>query len=490
MVSRVALPIVREAKSGNPAAQLALGRTYLEGREGLRRDEVAAYYWLQKAAANGVSEAARLIGAEIPEASVTDPASAVPLYEQASKGGATNASLALADWMVTGIVERGSETTAFDLIHQAAEQGDRRAQLRLAMYYQHGDLVPPDERQAMHWFERAAEQGSLAAQMALADHLWRNGDPTAAKWLERLASRGDAETCFRYGSVLLGNDRAREGIPWLRRAADHGHPEAQRAYGLLHAAPRDGKFEDIPHSYKKAAYWLEKASRQGLAQASYELSRLYALRSFSLRDPAMARRYLETAAEQGHAHAQYLTGRAYRRLRVEPDADVRAVNWLVRACRQGHVAAAGMLDTICVVPPAPSLDVLQIRRAAIRAAAKFNLALATRLELSQAFGLERHEMLLLNLAEADRGECLLIDVRAGLRSARRRIVPILDASGREVLDRAIRLLDPACPHPGDFQGNVRKRQRVLDAALRRLGITWNLFAPMRAGESGPGCEAS
>jgi len=227
LVSRVALPIVREARSGNPAAQLALGRTYLEGRDGVRRDETAAYYWLKKAAANGVSEAARLIGAEIPEASVTDPASAVPLYEQASRSGATNASLTLADWIVAGVVERGSGSEAFDLILQAAAQGDRRAQLRLAMFYDHGDLVPSDARQAAYWFERAAEQGSLAAQMALADYLWRNGDPTAAKWLEVLAPRGDPETCFRYGSVLLADGRTNEATLWLRRAADHGHPEAQ-----------------------------------------------------------------------------------------------------------------------------------------------------------------------------------------------------------------------------------------------------------------------
>jgi len=249
---------------------------------------------------------------------------------------------------------------------------------------------------------------------------------------------------------------------------------------LLHVTPRDGKVENVPHSYKKAAYWFEKASRQGLAQASYELSRLYALRSFSLRDSAMARRYLERAAEQGHAPAQYLTGRAYWRLRVEPDADVVAVTWLVRASHQGHDVAARLLDTICAVPRTPSQNVLQTQLAAIRAAAKFNLALSTRFELAQAFGLERHEMLLLRPADADRGECVLIDVRAGLRSARRRIVPILDAAARAVLDRAIRLLDSGCPHPGDFQGNIRERQRVLDAALQKLGINWSLFAPLRA----------
>lgn len=480
MANRVALPIIREARSGNPAAQLALGRIYLEGRDGLRRDNTTAYYWLKKAAANGVSEAARLIGAEISEASVTDPASAAALYEQASRSGVTNASLTLADWSLAGIVERGSGTTGFDLIRQAAERGNRRAQLRLAMLYQHGDLVPPDERQAMHWFERAAEHGSLAAQMALADHLWKNGDSKAAKWLEALAPGGDAETCFRYGSVLLADGRTREAVLWLQRAADHGHPGAQLAYGLLHATSREGKVENIPHSYKKAAYWLEKASRQGLARASYELSRLYALRSFSLRDSAMARRYLERAAEQGHAHAQYLTGKAYWGLRVEPDADVVAVTWLVRAFHQGHDAAARLLDTICAVPRAPSQNVLQAQLAAIGAAAKFNLALSTRLELAQAFGLEQHEMLLLRPADADRGECVLIDVRTALMSARRRIVPILDASARAVLDRAIRLLDSGGPHPDDFQGNVRKRQRVLDAALQKLGVNWSLFAPLRA----------
>jgi len=39
VANRVALPTIREARSGNPAAQLALGRVYLDGRDGLRRDE-------------------------------------------------------------------------------------------------------------------------------------------------------------------------------------------------------------------------------------------------------------------------------------------------------------------------------------------------------------------------------------------------------------------------------------------------------------------
>lgn len=491
MVSRLALPIVKEASSGNPAAQLALGRIYLDGSHGVRRDTSTAYYWLQKAAAGGVSEAVRLIGTEISEASVTDPASAVPLYEQASRDGATNAGLTVANWIVAGVVPSGRETRAVDLVLQAAEQGDRRAQLRLAMFYQHGDLVARDERQAMYWFERAAEQGSVAAQMAFADHLWKQADPAAAKWLKALVSTGDSEICFRYGSVLLAGGRTREAASWLRRAAEDGHPEAQLKYGLLFATPRNGKLGNMPNSYKKTAHWLEKASRQGSTKASYELSRLYALRSFSLRDSAMARRYLEKAAQQGHAHAQYLTGKAYWRLRrVESDADATAVAWLVRASCQDHAAAAGMLDSICTVPRAPSPEVLQTQRAAIRAAAKFNLPLSTRLELAQVFGLQRAEMLLLRPADADRGECMLIDLRTVLKSARRRLVPILDASARGVLDRAIRLLDSARPHPGDFQGNIRERQRALDAALQKLGISWSLFAPPRAAGNSSVCDAS
>ena len=64
--------------------------------------------------------------------------------------------------------------------------------------------------------------------------------------------------------------------------------------------------------------------------------------------------------------------------------------------------------------------------------------------LAACFGLRRHEWLLLDVLAADRGEVLLVDVQAGFRNARRRLVAVHDDGQREAISPEISPADEVC----------------------------------------------
>lgn len=474
MVTRTVLPLLREARAGDLGAQLRLGRVYLTGGEGLKRDSVAAFYWLRRAAAAGNAEAQGLMAHGVPPSMVDDPAAVAPFYEAAASRGSANACLALSDWTLGGNVP-GRDRRARELLYRSAEGGDRRAQLRVAALLQSEACAPGGQSEALRWFEMAARQGSRAARVALADWFWREDDPAAKPWLEALAEGGDPEVLYRLGVLLLSTGGMRRAAECLGRAALGGHPGAQTAYGLLHAAPGGRRVLGVPHSFKKAAFWLEKASSSGDAQASFQLHRLYRLSQFSLRSLAMSQRYLERSAEQGHPHAQYLVALSLLRVSVERDADLAAARWLIRARSGGHAPAQSLLKFLCPRPAAVSSLAGAERSRVIALIAASRIALATRLELGQVFGLTVPQMLLFTPPREHAGECFVVDIRDQTPRAKRRLVLVETSGERSLMDRACRLLAPENRHPTDVGGTLRQRRHDLEKTLAAGGAAPRLF---------------
>lgn len=476
MVTRTVLPLLREARAGDSAAQLALGKVYLNGSDGLKRDSLAAFYWLRQAASRGHTEAQGLIAQDVPASMVDDPAAVAPFYEAAASRGSANACLALSDWVLEANGSDRNASQARELLYRSAERGDRKAQLRIAALLQSEPDSPGGQTEALRWFEMAARQGSRAARVYLADWFWRKGDPAAKRWLEALADEGDPEILYRLGVLLVSEGEVRKAADCLGRAALSSHPGAQLSYGLLHGAPGGRQAVGVPHSLKKAAYWLEKASSAGEAQASFQLYRLYRAPKFSLRSLAMSQQYLERAAHQGHAHAQYLVALGLLRLSVERDADIAAACWLDRARRGGHVQAESLLKFLCAPPAAasPAVHAQQSRVIALVAASR--IAPATRLELGQVFGLTIPQLLLFTPPREDASACFAVDVREHASRIRRRLVHVETAEEQALLDRARRLLSPENPHPSDVRGTLRQRRHDLEKTLSIAGAALGLFS--------------
>jgi TPR repeat protein len=349
------------------------------------------------------------------------------------------------------------------------------------------------ERAGQRWLRRPADNGVSPAQFTVLEQDWEAGNRQA--YLERALPLARAlahsEVAQDRACARLAPDEATllsrcarlvdEGaavhdveadelhVFWELAAAEQDR-HAQFALGLWCARMRiDGR--RIPGNsgaanFKKAVRWLQQAGEQGLAEAWYALSRIYVKPEFSQRNVVEAQKYLERAADMGYRDAQLECGNAaWRARRENENNDVRAVFWLQKAALQGCTKAAAMLRKIAPRSAAAWTDPDLLSG---RDLSDYPL-LAARLELALAFGLSRAEALLLDVRHADRGHCLVVDIRASYGRSRRRLVSVETAQERQLLDRAGRLFESVDCGPGGPEGNYRQRLYRLRTLLPELG---------------------
>jgi TPR repeat protein len=493
MANREELAIIRGARAGRAESQLALGRLYLFGSIGLPKSLPTALHWLDRAAQQNCAEAWQLIGNHIPvELAQQSPQPVTAWYERAYEGGLVRAGLVFAQLVLGAAAAPGpaQRAKALRALEDAARAGFAQAQWLLAR--EHGAAAPQPHAQApeaaaptpaaQRWLRRAADSGVTAAQFALLEQDWEAGNWSA--YLERalpLARRVAGSEAARDGAcarlapdevtllsrcarlVEAGGMAHDVGADELRAfwelAAAEQDRHAQLSLGLWCARMRvDGK--RIPGSggaanFKKAVRWLVQAGEQGLAEAWYALSRIYIKPEFSQRNVFEAQKYLERAAEMGYRDAQLECGNAaWRARRENENNDVRAVFWLQKAAGQGCPKAAAALRKIAPRVPAAwnGLEALLAGRELAG-----HPLLAGRLELALAFGLSRAEALLLDIRNADRGHCLVVDIRASYGRSRRRLVLVETAQERQLLDRIGQLFENVDCSPGGPEGNYRQR---------------------------------
>ena len=232
----------------------------------------------------------------------------------------------------------------------------------------------------------------------------------------------------------------------------------------------DGKRVPGSHgaaNFKKAVRWLTQAGEQGLAEAWYALSRIYIKPEFSQRNVVEAQKYLERAAEMGYRDAQFECGNAaWRARRENENNDVRALYWLQKAAAQGCPKATVALDKLAPRQPGAWVDLGALLDGRDLAA---HPLLAARLELAVVFGLSRAEALLLDIRSADRGHCLVIDIRASYGRSRRRLISVETAQERQLLDRVGLVFENVDCGPGGPEGNYRQRLYRLRSLLPEAG---------------------
>ena len=476
MANREELGIIRGARGGDAAAQLALGQRYLFGSSGLPRSLPTALHWLDRAAQQGCAEAVELIGAHIPIAlASTSPRSLVPFYERAMdcggvRAGIVFAQLALAD-PSAAVQVRAKALRALEAGAAAgfADASDLLAQHRRAAGAGQGvpGAAPPQPATAvaappgLSLIDAAWQARDWPAYLALALPLARalvaaSAEPSRAR--ARLAP-GDVSVLSRCAQLLDGGAlddpaAAEEVRHFWKLAADENDRQAQQAMGLWWARMRlDGRRTPPGNgsaNFRKAIHWLALAGEQGLAEAWYALSRVYIKPEFSQRNVGMAQRYLERAASMGFRNAQLECGNnAWRARRENESNDVRAVYWLQKAALQGCGEARAMLNRIAPREPGRLPARLVVPAA--------HPLLAARLELAEVFGLSRAEALLLDVVQADRGNCLVIDIRSSYGRSKRRLVMVETAAEREALDRIVKAFDGIDGGPGGPEGNYRQR---------------------------------
>ncbi|WP_202412215.1 tetratricopeptide repeat protein [Duganella fentianensis] len=506
MANREELGIIRGARAGDAACQLALGKLYLFGGASLPRSLPTALHWLDRAAAQQQDEAWMLIGSYIPYDQAQHKMPEVLVwYERAYEAGIEQAGLVLAQLVLNGGAApavQALQGKALQLLEVSARSGCAEAQWLLAQQPvaqavadtadrdsegSGAEAVTQTAASGQQWLARAADSGLAAAQYAVLEQAW-NSDPEAylerALPLSRQLLAGapiDAEAARNVDWAVLpvqltmlsrcaellearadGRDEVQaELLQYRELAAYGGDRQAQLALGLWFAR-MDGEGRRQTHgiaaaNFKRAIRWLTLAGEQGLAEAWFALSRIYLKPEFSQRCVAEAQRYLERAADMGHSGAQLECGMyAWRNRRTDEQSDVRAAYWLQKAVAQGCRAAEAALARVAAAPK-PALWAEAILNSLSRESLECQPLLTARLELACLFGLSRPEALLLDIPAADQGHCLVIDIRASYGRSKRRLVLLRTARERQALDRLVRLFEPFDNSADGVEGNYRQR---------------------------------
>lgn len=510
MANREELGIIRGARAGDAGCQLALGKLYLFGGAGLPLNMPTALHWLGRAAQQELAEAWRLIGSHIPYETARDRLPDVlRWYERAYDAGIEQAGLVLAQLVLQQPQQTASPDApelrlkAQQALEAAARAGLPEAQWLLA--HQAGgrplNSVAPVQRNPRPPVARRptaptwrADNVVPAEAYAQLDQLWRQDHSQflaqARPLLQRLlgSAPADAEAAracdwlpgppqvlllARCAELLPASDVDSSQHQCCELAAYGGDRNAQLALGLWFAR-MDGEGKRCSHgiaavNFKRAIRWLTLAGEQGLAEAWFALSRIYLKPEFSQRCVAEAQSYLERAAELGHAAAQLECGMyAWRNRRTDEHSDVRAAYWLQKAAAQGCAEAETALARVAAAPKEAGW-LASVVTCLTRELLESQPLLAARLELAALFGLSRAEALLLDVKAADRGHCLVVDIRASYGRSKRRLVLLRTARERQALDRIVRLFESIDSGPDGLEGNYRQRLYRLKTWLPNLG---------------------
>lgn len=225
------------------------------------------------------------------------------IVTSAAEAGFARAMYHLAEAIFGGLKPTNKLSDAESWLRRAANLGDAKAMQALGERLLDGDQVVQDSNEGRGWLGRSAAAGPPPAMRRLASRLFeakgiQKDVGEGERWLRQAAAgyrlldgegvkqdqaegvRILAECSFGGAPTIqlawLGacdsiavSDDIKAGPRWLMKAADAGLPRAMCILGDRHL-----KGDGIPRDYKKAAYWLKKATEAGDASACESYSSL------------------------------------------------------------------------------------------------------------------------------------------------------------------------------------------------------------------------
>ncbi|KAK2745894.1 hypothetical protein FQN57_003507 [Myotisia sp. PD_48] len=186
----------------------------------------------------------------------------------------------LADGLASGLFSKGKPDLdkAFQLFVAASKHGHAEAGYRAALCYEFGWGSKQDGAKAIQFYRQAASKNHPGAMARL------------------------AKACLA-GDMGLGK-RYREGITWLKRAAESADAQYNSApyeLGLMHET---GYGDDVFQDESYAAQLFTRSAELGHAEANYRLGDAYEHGKLNCpRDPALSVHFYTTAAQVGHSLA-------------------------------------------------------------------------------------------------------------------------------------------------------------------------------------------
>jgi len=367
MANREELAIIRNARAGQVAAQLELGKLYLFGSAGLPQSLPTALHWLERAARQDCPPAWQLIGNHIPlELAQRHAAVVAQWYERAYDDGSLHAGLVYAQLVLDAQATATPYPKAVQALEDAARAGFPHAQWMLAQRQGKAPAAASGVRAAppgaaQQTTQAAAAGGRLLAR-APAPEQQRRPPPHGAGATHD-AALDAAWTAQRFDVYLaralpqaraLANERGEQGemrrfapdeITLLSRCARLLDPALDGVSGLQ--ALDAGAVAALCRPGEPAVFWeLAAAEHDCHAQLALGL-RCARMRVDGRRCTAgacqahvanfkKAIRWLTLAGEQGLAEAWYALSRIY----IKPEFSQRNVadaqRYLERAAEMGY----------------------------------------------------------------------------------------------------------------------------------------------------------
>ncbi|KAK4128224.1 HCP-like protein [Parathielavia appendiculata] len=239
------------------------------------------------------------------------------ILQKLSNNGYPFAQYYLADGYASGLFSKGKEdyNSAFPLFVLAAKHGHAESAYRTALCYEFGWGCRKDPAKAVQFLRTAASKRH----------------PGAMTRLGKACLSGD-----------LGEKRYREGIKWLKLAAEAADTIYNAAPYHLGCLYETGYGDDIFRDESYAAELFTQAAELGHPEANFRMGDAYEHGKLNCpRDPVLSVHFYTGAAERGHAAAMmglcawYMVGAEPV---LEKDEE-EAYEWARRSADLGYVKA-------------------------------------------------------------------------------------------------------------------------------------------------------
>ncbi|RCI11487.1 hypothetical protein L249_7291 [Ophiocordyceps polyrhachis-furcata BCC 54312] len=201
------------------------------------------------------------------------------ILQRLANGGYPFAQYYLADGHASGLFSKGKEdhNSAFPLFVLAAKHGHAESAYRTALCYEFGWGCRKDPAKAVQFLRSAASKRH----------------PGAMTRLGKACLSGD-----------LGEKRYREGIKWMKLAAEAADAQYNAAPYQLGCLYETGYGDDIFEDLGYAAELFTQAAELGHPEANFRMGEAYEHGRLNCpRDPALSVHFYTGAAEGGHAAA-------------------------------------------------------------------------------------------------------------------------------------------------------------------------------------------
>ena len=333
------------AEADLATAYYLLGVMTQEGR-GVEADLPTAVTYYREAAIRNLRVAQARYGLALFEGIEKNVQEGESWLRRAALQGDTDAAAIVGDLYARGGDLPPNHAEAAMWYRRAAEGGHRAAARALGLMHLNGLGTPRDPEEAARWFRLSAEAGDTASRFDLATLVLKHetGPEEATRtreWFEKEAEGGDLVGAYNYGICLaegVGVERNdTQAMVWLKRAAA-GVVNARYWYGRLLAEGRGGPADPV-----EGRKWIAQAAEAGMVEALVAMAEFLVNGAGGEKDHPRALDLFERAANSGHVGAMFAVGAMLGGGHDVPWDRPAAENWFRKAAEQGHGYAALML---------------------------------------------------------------------------------------------------------------------------------------------------